>query len=59
MFLAPSDEFCIYAEKKTNFQNDRIWAYAIEDIPEEIKDLHLLQSESNVLACERKGGVME
>ena len=37
MFLAPSDEFFIYAERKPNFQNNRIWAYAIEDIPEEIR----------------------
>ena len=37
MFLAPSNEFYIYAEQKPNYQNDRIWAYAIDDIPEEIR----------------------
>ena len=37
LFLAPSDEFYIYETRKTNFQNDRIWALNIEDIPHEIK----------------------
>ena len=32
MHLAPSDEFFVYAERKANFQNDRIWAYSLEDI---------------------------
>ena len=35
LHLAPSDEFFVYAERKSNFQNDRIWAYALEDIPRE------------------------
>ena len=37
MFLAPSDEFFIYAERKANHQNDRIWAYSLDDIPYEEK----------------------
>ena len=32
MHLAPSDEFFVYAERKFNFQNDRIWAYSLDDI---------------------------
>ena len=32
LHLAPSDEFFVYAERKANFQNDRIWAYSLEDI---------------------------
>ena len=32
MHLAPSDEFFVYAERKSNFQNDRIWAYSLDDI---------------------------
>ena len=35
LHLAPSDEFFVYAERKSNFQNDRIWAYELEDIPRE------------------------
>ena len=27
--------FFVYAERKSNFQNDRIWAYKLEDIPKE------------------------
>ena len=34
LFLAPSDEFFIYSERKPNHQNDRIWAYSIDDIPD-------------------------
>ena len=37
LFLAPSDEFYIYEERRPNFQNDRIWALSIDDIPEELK----------------------
>ena len=37
LFLAPSDENFIYAEREPNQQNNRIWAYRIEDIPEEIR----------------------
>ena len=33
LHLAPSDEFFFYAERKSNFQNDRIWVYSLEDIP--------------------------
>ena len=32
LHLAPSDEFFIYAERKPNHQNDRIWALTLEDI---------------------------
>ena len=32
MYLAPSDEFFIYAERRPNYQNDRIWALSLEDI---------------------------
>ena len=35
LHYAPSDEFFVYAERKSNFQNDRIWAYKPEDIPKE------------------------
>ena len=37
LFLAPSDEFYIYEQRGPNFQNDRIWALRIEDIPTELK----------------------
>ena len=37
MFLAPSDEFFIYSERKPNHQNDRIWAYTLDDIADEIR----------------------
>ena len=37
LFLAPSDEFFIYESRKTNFQNDRVWALNINDIPKELK----------------------
>ena len=37
LFLAPSDEFYIYEERRPNFQNDRIWALSVEDIPEDLK----------------------
>ena len=36
-FLAPSDEFYIYEERRQNFQNDLIWALCVEDIPEDLK----------------------
>jgi hypothetical protein len=32
LHLAPSDEFFVYAVRKPNHQNDRIWAKNIEDI---------------------------
>jgi len=32
LHLAPSDEFFIYAIRKPNFQNDRIWAKDVDDI---------------------------
>ena len=35
LFLAPSDEFFVYADRKPNSQNDRIWAYSLEDISDE------------------------
>lgn len=35
LHLAPSDEFFVYCERKSNFQNDRIWAYSLEDIPKD------------------------
>ena len=34
LHLAPSDEFFVYAERKSNHQNDRIWSLSIDDIPE-------------------------
>lgn len=37
LFLAPSDEFFIYEERRPNFQNDRVWALRNEDIAEELK----------------------
>lgn len=37
LFLAPSDEFFVYEDRRPNFQNDRIWAQNINDIPEELK----------------------
>ena len=37
LFLAPSDEFFIYEERRPNFQNDRVWALQNSDIPEELK----------------------
>lgn len=37
LFLAPSDEFFIYEERRPNFQNDRVWALDINDIPENLK----------------------
>lgn len=37
LFLAPSDEFFIYEVRRPNFQNDRIWALNIDDIPQELK----------------------
>jgi len=35
LHLAPSDEFFVYAIRKPNFQNDRIWAKDISDIDDE------------------------
>jgi transposase len=35
LHLAPSDEFFVYAIRKPNFQNDRIWAKSIDDISED------------------------
>ena len=35
LHLAPSDEFFVYAERKANHQNDRIWAYSLDDINNE------------------------
>ena len=35
LHLAPSDEFFVYAERKPNHQNDRVWALRLEDIPYE------------------------
>lgn len=32
LHVAPSDEFYIYVVRKSNHQNDRIWAKSIEDI---------------------------
>ena len=37
LFLAPSDEFYIYEERRPNHQNDRIWALSIDDIPADLK----------------------
>ena len=37
LFLAPSDEFFIYTQRRANFQNDRVWALNLEDIPEELR----------------------
>ncbi len=37
MHLAPSDEFFIYESRRPNYQNDRIWAIDIDDIPENVK----------------------
>lgn len=37
MHLAPSDEFFIYESRRPNYQNDRIWALDIDDIPEDVK----------------------
>lgn len=35
LHLAPSDEFFVYAIRKPNFQNDRVWAKSVEDISED------------------------
>jgi len=35
LHLAPSDEFFVYAVRKPNFQNDRIWAKDVDDIAED------------------------
>jgi transposase len=32
MHLAPSDEFFVYAVRKPNHQNDRIWAHSLDEI---------------------------
>ena len=37
MHLAPSDEFFIYADRRPNYQNDRIWALSLDDIEGEIR----------------------
>lgn len=37
LFLAPSDEFFIYEERRPNYQNDRVWALDNSDIPQELK----------------------
>ncbi len=37
MHLAPSDEFFIYESRRSNYQNDWIWAIDIDDIPENVK----------------------
>ena len=35
LHLCPSDEFFVYAERKPNHQNDRVWALSLNDIPYE------------------------
>lgn len=35
LHLAPSDEFFVYAIRKPNFQNDRVWAKDVNDIAED------------------------
>ena len=47
LFLAPSDEFFIYEARRPNFQNDRIWALCIDDIPEELK----IREKSKITGC--------
>uniref|UniRef100_UPI00358EF936 uncharacterized protein n=1 Tax=Myxine glutinosa TaxID=7769 RepID=UPI00358EF936 len=37
LFLAPSNEFSIYEDRRPNFQNDRMWALHNDDIPQELK----------------------
>ena len=37
LFLAPSDEVFVYPERKPNHQNDRVWAYSLDDIPENVR----------------------
>ena len=45
LFLAPSDEFFIYESRKTNHQNDRVWALNVNDIPAELKVREVGRSE--------------
>jgi hypothetical protein len=33
--LAPSDEFYVWTVRRSNYQNDRVWAKSIEDIEDD------------------------
>ncbi|CAF4985287.1 unnamed protein product [Rotaria sp. Silwood1] len=35
MHLAPSDEFFVWAVRRPNYQNDRVWSFSLEDIQDD------------------------
>lgn len=41
LHLAPSDEFFIYSVRRPNFQNDRVWALTVDEIPEQVRTQQL------------------
>jgi len=44
LHLVLSDEFFVYAIRKPNFQNDRIWAKRVEDISEDERYLQVVKN---------------
>jgi len=46
LHLAPSDEFFVYAIRKPNFQNDRIWAKDVGDIAEDERYREIVRNPS-------------
>ena len=44
LHLVLSDEFFVYAIRKPNFQNDRIWAKHVEDISEDERYLQVVKN---------------
>ena len=37
LHLAPSDEFFIYSVRRPNFQNDRVWALTLDELPDQVR----------------------
>jgi hypothetical protein len=46
--LAPSDEFFVWAVRKPNHQNDRIWAKSIEDTEDDQRYRELARNQACV-----------
>jgi hypothetical protein len=43
--LAPSDEFFVWAVRRPNYQNDRIWAKSIDDIEEDERYCEMIKNQ--------------
>jgi hypothetical protein len=48
LHLAPADEFFVWSIRKSNHQNDRIWAKSIEDIEEDERYREMVQNQACV-----------